>query len=893
MLRGRSAELAVLRELLARASEGRGGAVVIRGEAGTGKTALLESMPEGDVRLLRASGVESEAELPYAGLQVLLGEVLGLADRLPGQQARALRGAVEPPYGVRGDRFLVGAATLTLLSELAADRPVVVLVDDAHWLDLESAETLLFAARRLGAERVAVVFATRDDSAVFDRPGVPVVQLGPLGDDEAAVLLADRVPDLHASVRRWLLSQARGNPLALVELAGALTPAQRDGSEPLDDRELAAIPVSRRVRRIFDDKIRALGDRARSLLTIAAADDTGDLALVVRAGERTGTAAADLAPAADAGLILLGDGRVRFRHPLVRAAAYQGASLSERAAAHLALAGALPAGGDAARRAWHLAAATAGYDEGVAAELESSAESFRSRGGLAAVAAAYRRAAQLTQEQDAKARRLTAAALAASDAGQLEHAAALADAAAAHVHDPARAARLVSVRADLEHAMGRPEAARMLLVEAARLDPLVVFKAMAAAWDAPNPAAAAADTAARLSGIQVREAYVSRGAAGLCGLATGDLAGGAAALREFAAHVAATRGERGLSDHARLQGWELLLGDYESVHEQAVALDRECREQGALGVLPRVLLRLARCRLFLGRHRDAYATAVEGLEIARDTRQHHYVAMLGGVLAVLAAIEGDEQGCLRPVGEDPPNPTWHAHALGLLDLGRGRYESASHRLGSVTSGARKQVVIAVHSLPDQVEAAARLGGDGGAREACDRFERWAAAVGTPWARAVALRCRALLAPGEEAGPLFEAALAAHAEDGRPFERARTRLLHGEWLRRAKRRGAAREALGSALEAFERMRATPWAERARSELRAIGASPSPAPAGVDQVARLTAQELQVVRLAAAGLSNRDIGARLFISPRTVGYHLSNAYPKLGVSSRAALARLDLS
>ncbi|MFF5210189.1 serine hydrolase [Streptosporangium sp. NPDC000396] len=558
-----------------------------------------------------------------------------------------------------------------------------------------------------------------------------------------------------------------------------------------------------------------------------------------------------------------------------------------------------------------------------------------------------------------------AAALAAHDAGQIEHAAALADSAAAHVRDPSQMARLALIRAGLEHAKGRPEVARWLLVDAARdvvtldstVGAMMVFEAMAAAWDTPNPATAAADTAARLPDPDTRDSALRRGAAGLFGLATGDLRGGVAALREFAGHVAATRRDRSLFDHSRLQGWEMLLGDYDSVHEQAVALDQECREQGALGVLPRVLLRLARCRLFLGRHRDAYATAMEGLEIARDTGQHHYVAMLSAVLAVLAALTGDEHGCRRPVGEDlshgiPPNPTWHAYALGLLDLGLGRHESALHRLAGVTTGADRHTVIALHSLPEQVEAAARLGRAAEARQACDRFQQWAESIRTPWARAVELRCRALLAPGEEAGPLFEAALAAHDGaahdgaahdgaahdgaahdgaahdgaahdgiahdgtarngaahdgtarngaahnetarngDGRPFERARTQLLHGEWLRRAKRRRAAREALGSALESFERMRATPWIDRARSELRAAGTSPVHAPGTVDLAARLTAQELQVIRLAATGMTNRDIGAQLFLSPRTVGYHLSNVYPKLGVAGRAALARLDL-
>ncbi|MEU6864717.1 LuxR family transcriptional regulator [Streptomyces sp. NPDC046876] len=975
MLRGRSAELAALDRVLSQARDGRGAALVVRGEVGAGKTALLESAASSaaaaGARLLRGAGVESEAELPYAGLQVVLREVLGLIGRLPARQAEALRTAADPAAGraegrglgtgagsgngavadVGGDRFLVGAATLTLLGELAGDRPVVVLVDDAHWLDHESAEALVFAARRLGAERVAIVFAARGGSgpAVFGAPGLPVLPLDPLPDEDGSALLADLAPALHASVRHRVLAQAQGNPLALVELAGALTAGQRDGSEPVSDQEIAVLPASWRVQRIFDDRIRELPGPTQALLTAAAAEDTGDLALIVRAGAGMGAAAADLAPAEEAGLIRLAGGRVVFRHPLVRAAVYQGAGMSRRMAAHRALAEALlptgvdaeadagagagagegahvaagagaagaagaagdrAGGGDrAGRRAWHLAAAAVGYDEDVAGELERTAEHFRSRGGRAAVAAAYRRAAQLTEDPGRRARRLAAAALAAGDAGQTEHAAALADAAAGRTASPDETARLASLRAGLAHTAGRPEAARLVLLDAARQvagrDPAagsrMAFEAMAAAWDAPDPAGAAADTLARLAGLDLGDGPLVRGTAALHGLATGDLAGGTAALREFADHVAATRRDRELPDQAVLQGWDMLLGDYAAVHDQAAALDRECREHGAVGVLPRVLLRLARCRLFLGRHRDAYATAVEGLEIARDTGHRHYGAMLGAVLAVLAALDGDEPGCLDPVPGDlapgsTPNPLWHAYARGLLDLGRGRYEPALHRFAAITSGPNRHVLIALHALPEQVEAAVRLGRPAGARDCADRFARWAAAVRTPWAQAVELRCRALLAPDdEEAAPLYERALAAHAGDGRPFEEARTRLLYGERLRRARRRGAARDALAAALESFERLHAAPWADRARSELRAAGASGAgraAAPAGADPAARLTAQELQVARLAATGLSNREIGARLFISPRTVGYHLSNAYPKLGVTSRAALAGLDL-
>ncbi|MFD9863750.1 helix-turn-helix transcriptional regulator [Streptomyces alboflavus] len=926
-LSGRDHERQVLDGLLAGAWESRGGAVVLIGEAGSGKTALLDrcaAAADGS-RLLRCTGVQSEAALPYAGLHMLLRGALDRAGGLPERQLRALRGAVALDDVPAGDRFLVGAATLGLLDELSEERPVVVLVDDAQWLDLETVDALLFAARRLGRGRVAMVFAAHEDSVVFDAaPGLPVLHLGPLTDAEGAALLVGRAPDLRTDVSSRILGLAQGNPLALVELAGALTKAQRDGSEPLDAREIAVLPASWRVRRIFDERIRALPAPTRLLLTVAAADDTGDVALVLAAGERVGAAAGDLGPAEAADLVRVSGRRIAFRHPLARAAAYRGAVLVERAAAHRALAEAAPAAGDMGRRAWHLAVATVGYDEEVAAELERSAEQFRSRGGRAAVAAAYRRAARLTEDQEARSLRLAAASAAAAEAGQVELAGALADE-VGQVSSPLTLARLASVRAALEHGQGRAESARLLLVDAASdvtarhpaTGAWLLFESAVMAWDAPDPAAAARDTRARTAGLDFGGDPVHRGAAGVLDTLVGDAAGGAAAVREFAAYVVETRKERSLAEQVRLHGWDMLLGEYRTVHDEAVALERQCRAEGAVGVLPRALLRLARLRLFLGRHRDAYTTAVEGLEIACDTGQRHLATMLSGVLVVLAALQGEEPGGPeglagadgpgggdRPgggrgtAGRDPylgvaPIPIWLARAHGLLDLGLGRYDRALRRFAGLTGGPQRHLMVSVHSLPDQVEAAVRTDRAAEAGRAADRFTPWARATGTAWAGAVELRCRALLAAdGAAAEELYERALAAHEGDGRPFEEARTRLLYGEWLRRAKRRAAAREELTTALASFERMPAAAWADRARTELRAAGASPAASATGTDLVGRLTAQELRVVRLAATGLSNRDIGARLFLSPRTVGYHLSNAYPKLGVASRAALGALDL-
>ncbi|GLZ77470.1 transcriptional regulator [Actinorhabdospora filicis] len=853
MLRGRAGEVGVLRGLVEGAVAGRGGALVVRGEAGVGKTALLDVVAGSDgVRVLRGAGVESEAALAYAGLQVVLREVLRRVPALPGRQASALRAAVRGEG--EGEAFLVGASVLTLLGDVAEDGPVLVLVDDAHWLDRESADALVFAARRLGAERVAVVFATRGEGL----GGLPEVRLGGLPDVVGAEVLMDVAPGLAASERRRLLRAAEGNPLALVELAGG------------------------DVRRVYDERLARLPEATRVILTVAAAEDTGDLGLVLEAAVRVGRAVAeDLAPAEAAGLVRVVGGRLEFRHPLVREAAYR-VPLAERVAAHAALAEVTR---DEARRVWHRAAATPGHDEELAVELERRAELCRARGGRAAVAAAYERAAALSPDDRARGRRLAAAAVAAGDAGDIDRGITLAETAAGLVRDRAGRARIAEARADLEHTRGRPEAARALFVDAALAapTPLRLVKAMMAAWDDADPAAAVTDTAARLGGLELA-GPLARGAEGMRAHAVGELREGAVAIREFAEGVEATRDERCLADHVLLQGWDLLLGEYAAVHERVVRLDLECREQGAIGVLPRVLLREARCLMFLGRHHDAHATAMEGVAIARDTGCDHLTATFGGLLAALAALDGEtveEEAGVILITSAP----WRGYAAGMLELGAGRFDAAAGRFAEVTGGPYRHTLIALHALPELVEAATRVGRHEEAAVAAARFAEWADATGARWAKAVELRCRALLS-GEES--LYVDAIAAHQGDGRPFELARTRLLYGEWLRRAKRRGDARTALSAALAGFERAR--PWAERARAELRAAGdTSEAPAPA---PVARLTAQETQVVRLAATGMTNRDIGARLFLSPRTVGYHLSNAYAKLGVASRAALAGLNL-
>ncbi|MGI5206022.1 helix-turn-helix transcriptional regulator [Spirillospora sp. CA-108201] len=904
MLHGRDGERAAIDGLLGRARAGRSGALVLRGEAGIGKSALLDHAAGAadGMRVLRGTGVETESGMPYAGLHLLLGRHLDRIGGLPDAQAEALRAALNMGGPeAESDRFLVGLAVLTLLSDLAEERPLLCLVDDAHWMDGASAEALLFAARRLDAEPIAVVFAARDAVAPecaapeFSAPGLPELRLGGLDGDAAAGLLAERAPDLPGHVRREILAGAMGNPLALLELPG------RGGHGSAYERIL----------RSFAGRIAALPEPARRLVLLVGVDDLGDAGVVVRAAARFGAAAGasigDLEPAERAGLLrTTPDGRLEVRHPLIRTAAVREATLGLRLAAHRALAEAYLERGDVCHHAWHLARSVTEPDERVAAVLEKTAETERNAGGNAAVAAMYEAAAGLTPDPAERGRRLAAAARASADAGLPERAVELAARAEADLPDPLARAELTLIRASLADEQDRAGDAHRLFAETAasvaRLDPrtsgYLYFQAAVAAANAGD-FAAMDGIAAEGVRLGVPNAphlrALSRVFAGQNPLSDADPADGVAALRELMEAMVACYAPR---ERIRAGMWHLMVGDVRGAAEVAAALERRFRDRGAIGLLAPVLMLRSRTDLLLGRYRDALTGATEGVRIAADTGQHRIRVYLDTSLGQLAAIQGDEERCLELTEEAlsrgvPPSNVHAAAARSLLDLGLGRYEPALDRLADVVAGPSRQGAIA--ALPDLVEAAVRAGAPERARDAADWYGVWAAQTQQPWAQAIAARCAALLTP-DDPDPLYAKALDLHREGGTPFERARTELLYGEWLRRSRRRNDARARLHAALEAFERLGAAPWAERARTELRAAGESLTTgrddAASRDDLAARLTPQELQVTRLAATGLSNREIGAQLFLSPRTVGYHLYKAYPKLGITTRAALARLDL-
>ncbi|MFF3598685.1 ATP-binding protein [Kitasatospora indigofera] len=928
MLYGRGAEQAAIGRLLDEARGGRSGVLVLRGEPGIGKTALLEhaaSAAGPDFRVVRATGVEYEAELPFAGLTLLLASGLERLPALPGPQRRALEGAfgLAEESGPAAGRLLTGLATLGLLAEMASEKPLLCLLDDAQWLDGSSAEALLLAARRLQAEGVVLLLAARDDEGAFPAAGLPELRLAGLDEAAAAELLAapagfgapagsaDRpggsadAPARSAGrippdVRRRVLAEARGNPLALTELPAALA------AEPAGSAGSGRLPLTSRLQLAFHGRVSGLPAATQTLLLVAAAEEAGDLAAVLRAATALGAGPDALGPAEQAGLVRItgpeGAAVLAFRHPLVRAAILHRAPLQQRSAAHRALGEALE---DGDRRTWHLALAATAPDAALADALERTAERAEARGGHGAASTAYERAARLTPDRDGATRRLVLAAEAATEEGRLEHAEILAERAGARTDDPFAHAMIAHVRATAHFWRGDHPAAYRLLLDActpgieASHAARMLFQAFHAAWYVgEEPVGAVLDrlAALRLPAGEPAAPLVRHLLAGTLPL-LGRPAPPLPSARETAAE--ARRAGAVPSDLVQLCGATLILGRDDETYALAAGLATEARAKGAVGMLPTVQFFLAEAELFHGRHRDAEVTATEALALAQDTGQRQWVSQLGSLLAYLAALRGDADSCAAlvrralagagPGGAPPAGEPWAQWALALLDLGRGRAGEAADRLRPLTTGRHRHHVGATRAVPDLVEAAVRLGTPESAAEPYERFARWAAATGQPWAHALRLRCQALLGPDELAESGYLAALELHRDSGRPFEQGRTALLYGEWLRRERRRTDARPHLRAALEAFDLLGARPWAERARTELTATG-TPAPAGPAGGPLAVLTPQELQIVRLAAQGRSNRDIAAQLFLSPRTVGHHLYKAYPKLGVASRGELAGL---
>ena len=899
MLLDRLPERAALSQLLDAARAGRSSVLVMRGEPGVGKTALLEYAVESaaGLRVARVAGIESEMELAFASFQQLCAPMLGKLEGLPDPQRAALGVAFGLNTGAAPDRFLVGLAALSLLSEVAEQQPLLCVIDDAQWLDRASAQALAFVARRLLAEPVALVFATREPGDEFR--GLPELLVGGLRDGDAQELLSSVVRGpLDERVRDRILAETRGNPLALLEL-----PRDVPGVPSVSGFPPGMSGLSGRIEDSFRGRLEVLPATTRRLMLVAAAEPAGEPALVWRAAERLGIEAEAVAPAADAGLLAIGE-RVTFRHPLVRSAAYRAAPPAERRTAHQALADATDPQADPDRRAWHRAQAALGPDEDVASELERSAGRAQARGGLAAAAAFLERAAALTLDPARRAERALAAAQATYQAGAFDAALGLLATAEAGPPDQFRRARADLLRGQIAFTSSHGGDVPPLLLKAARqFEQLDLRLARETYLDA----LAAAIFAGRLAvGGGVREVAEAALAAprpgpargpdllldGLALLVCEGYAAGAPVLRRA---VSAFRG-RDISRDEELRWLWLachaatIVWDYAS---EDVLSDRQvtlAREAGALVALSAAFYGRAAVHLFAGEFTEAASLVAQAESVIEAIGSS--VAPYGAlVLAVFRGREGQAPQLIQTATDDARR-RGEGQALSLVQWADavlcnslGRYEEAlaAAQRASEDSPA---VTFATLALVELIEAAARSAVPERAADALQRLSGIARACGTDWALGAEARSRALVSDGAAAESLYREAIDRFGRTRLRVDLGRAHLVYGEWLRRQRRRRDAREQLGRAYQIFDSIGAAAFAGRARIELRATGGHARQHT--IETPDTLTAQEALIARLAGEGASNPQIAAQLFISPATVAYHLRKVFTKLGISSRRQLA-----
>jgi DNA-binding CsgD family transcriptional regulator len=898
----RLGERAAVDGVLGRALAGSSGVLVVRGEPGIGKTALLDYAAGRALgfRVVRAWGIESEMELAFAGLHQLCVPMLGRLDQLPGPQRDALAVAFGMREGQAPDRFLVGLAVLGLLAATAEDQPLACLVDDAQWLDRASVQCLTFTARRLLAEPVALIFAVRGTSDDHELVGLPGLTVTGLGDADARALLASAVGGrLDAQVRDRIVAETGGNPLALLQLPRGLGPAELAGGFWLPDPR----PLPSRIENSFHRQFRALRRETQRFLLTAAAEPTGDVALLWRAADLQGIQADAAAAAEAAGLVELG-ARVRFGHPLVRSAIYQAASAGERRAAHRALAGATDPEADADRRAWHLAHAAPRPDETVAAELERSAGRAQARGGLAAAAAFLAFAAALTPDRAQRAGRALAAAQAKVEAGAFEAAGKLLDAAESAPLDEFQRARLDLLRARLAFAANRGnDAAPLLLKAARRLEPIDVDLARETYLDALN-AALYAGRLARPGGNSQEVSRAARMAPQpthppsapdllLDGLAvhfTEGYAAGAAILRR-----ALSAFDREMSAEVELR-WLWLAATAASHLWDCDRHDRYCirhlqltRDAGALTRLPSTLSMRAHVMFHAG-ELAAAASLIEEAQVAREAMGTNVAPGTALHLAALRGREAEasvlastarEKVAVRGEGAGISMTEW---SLAILWNGLGRYDQALAAAAQASADPTR-IVTPNLALVELIEAAARAGSPERATAAVQRLAESTSGSGTDWGLGIEARSRALLSEGKDADRLYREAIERLGRSRMRAELARAHLLYGEWLRRENRRIDAREQLRVSYQMLTAMGMDGFAERARRELLATGETVRKRT--VETLTDLTAQEAQIAKLARDGHTNQEIAATLFISPRTVEWHLTNVFTKLGITSRKDL------
>jgi DNA-binding CsgD family transcriptional regulator len=901
VLVGRDRECARIDELLEGAVAGESGSLIVRGEAGIGKTALLDyaAARADGMELLTTAGVQPEADLAFAGLYGLLRPILDGLSELPELQANALAGALGLAPTTGSERFLVSAAVLGLLAEVAEKRPLLCLVEDAHWLDTPSADALVFAARRLRAERVAIIFAVREgEGRTFEGRSLPELLVMGLEDEDARALLSGSSDEIASSVRERVLVEAAGNPLALLELPAGLSEEQRAGLEPLPD----SIPLTARVQATFAARVEGLPAATQTMLLIAAVDGTGDVAAVVSAAAELGVTAEALEAAEASGVVRTDGARIAFRHPLVRAAVLDAATLAQRQRTHAALAAVLTAEEHADRRVWHHALATLTADENVAAALEAAARRSQLRGGHAPAATALERAAELSDAEPSRSRRLGEAAEAAWAAGQPERARGLVTRSLASA-DGHQRVRLLYLSGVVEARSGwLPDALAPLLeaIEGSEdasltLEMLYDGYEFASYAGAHDQLAELTRRAAELEPTAESDRFIATALMAWGSELSGDYARGARLAAEAIERAERLDDPRSLILAAVTADREGSWGDGLAYANRAVAF---ARERGLVSVLPQALAAQSTELIGGSRFDLGYSVAEEGRRLALDIGQPWTAGWNLANLATVEALRGQEDEAQGHVDEleqlvAASGVSFNIlgeRVLGLLDLTLGRPAEALEHLRAYAA-APAGVLMTPHrsfQLPDVVEAAVRAHELDEAAEHVARLQTWVEQFPTPARLSLLARCQALAAESD-AEPHFLRAIEL-AEALSPFERARNELLHGEWLRRERRRVDARPHLRTALELFQRLALPPWEERARAELRASGETARRRdPSTRDQ---LTPQELQIAHLVAEGMTNREIGAQLYLSPRTIDYHLRKVFAKLQIASRADLGRVDL-
>ncbi len=898
-LRGRPSECEALRGLVQAVGRGESRAVVLRGEPGVGKTALLEFVAEqaSDCRVARAAGVQSAMELAFAALHQLLAPMLDRLERLPAPQRDALQIAFGITAGPAPDQFLVALAVLNLLSEVAEERPLICLVDDEHWLDRASAQALAFVARRLDSESVGLVFAARVPSE--DVAGLPELLIEGLREADARALLDSVLTGpLDGRVRDQIVAETRGNPLALLELPRGMTPAELAGGFGLP----GSVSLSGSIEDSFQRQFDALPGETRRLLQLAAADPIGEPLLIRRAAERLGIGAEAVAPAADAGLLEFGV-RVRFRHPLVRSAAYRSASLEERQDVHRALAEVTDPEVDPDRRAWHLAQAAQGPSEDVASELEGSADRARRRGGIAAAAAFLARSVELTPDPGERGRRAVAAAEATMSSGAPNEALMLLSIAEESPLDELHKAQVDLVRAQLSFAVNRGSDAPPLLLKAAKqyasLDPrlardtflealfasmfagrfggdggvLSVAQAARAAPPAPDPPRAA-DLLLDGYTLTITEGY----AVGAPALQR--------ALKAFQSRtISSDEALRWtfLACYAAQSLWD--EDSYRAIPTRSIQL---ARDAGALSLLPLSLTYRMGEHLHAG-ELGAVASMLEDLNVATESTGTQLPTYAAVALAAWRGREAEyeelKKASLSGFVErgEGMGVTFIEWTTAVLYNGLGKYEDAL--VSARAASEHREELQSPLWLHELVEAAARSGKPDLAADALEELCGMTGIIGTDWALGIEARSRALLSEKAAAERLYSEAIDYLERSVARVELARAHLLYGEWLRREGRRVDARAQLRTAHDQLTSVGAEAFAERARHELLATGERVRKRTVETRDV--LTAQEIRIARFARDGLSNPEIGERLFISPRTVKYHLSKVFTKLDISSRSQL------